>query len=179
MPGATRAARKPEAWPSDPGHLAVVRATVAGLGYDGFDPGITASEVERLSGMEQVIGKVKLGMVERRAGRCSTAVPLFNEARQVLPRHTSDTAKWYARASIAQGLCAIGAGKPDEAQQLAMEGWQEGNQDEVRFVMALAMYERGEMQAAQAMFFHASQQANPTIRAAVQIWLDRTGLTLP
>jgi hypothetical protein len=179
MPGVNRAARRPEAWPSHPGHLAVVSATVQRLGYDGFDPGITASEVEKLSGMEQVIGKVKLGMVERRAGRCSTAVPLFNEARQVIPKLNSDASKWYARASIAQGLCAIAAGKPDDAQQLAMAGWQEGNQDEVRFVMALAMYERGEMQAAQALFFHSLQQGTPAVRAAVQIWLDRTGLTLP
>jgi hypothetical protein len=60
-----------------------------------------------------------------------------------------------------------------------MSGWVEGNRDEVSFVMALALYEKGEMQAAQAMLFGASQKANPTVRAAVQIWLDRTGLILP
>ena len=178
-PGVTRAARRPEAWPSDPGHLAVVRATIQDLGYDGFDPGITASEVEKLSGIEQVIGKVKLGMVERRAGRCATAVPLFTEARQALPPSNSEAAKWRARASIAQGLCALAAGHAEEGNQLAMSGWVHGNQDEVSFVMALAAYEKGEMQVAQGLFFSASLRPSPTVRAAVQTWLDRTGLVLP
>jgi hypothetical protein len=174
-----RASRKPEAWPSDPGHLAVVRAAIQHLGYDGFDPGITATEVEKLSGMEQVIGKVKLGMLERRAGRCATAVPLFTEARQVIPANNHDASKWRARASIAQGLCALATGQAEEANQLAMSGWVEGNQDEVRFIMALALYEKGEMRTAQAMFLDVSQRANPAVRAAVQTWLDKTGLTLP
>jgi predicted Ser/Thr protein kinase len=176
---AARAPRKPEAWPSHPDHLAIVRATIADLGYDGFDPDVTASEVEQLAGMEQVIGKVKLAMVERRAGRCATAVPLWTEARQAIPFTRSDASKWRARAAIGLGLCALAAGRPEEATQLAQSGWLDGNQDEIRLIMAVAFYEKGETQAAQAMFFHASQHGTPPVRAAVQTWLDRTGLVLP
>ena len=80
---------------------------------------------------------------------------------------------------IAQSLCALATGQSEEANQLAMSGWVEGNQDEIRFIMALALYEKGETRTAQAMFLDVSQRANPTVRAAVQTWLDKTGLTLP
>jgi serine/threonine-protein kinase len=177
--GGAPAPRTPEASPWHPGHLAVLAATVEGLGYDGYDPSLTAAAVEQLSGMEQVVAKVKLGMVERRAGRCGTAVPLWTEARQVIPAFDTSESKWHARAAIGQALCALVAGQAEEANKLATSAWAEGNRDEIRLIMGLALYEKGETRTAQAMLLDVSQRGSPTVRAAVQTWLARTGLTLP
>jgi hypothetical protein len=57
--------------------------------------------------------------------------------------------------------------------------WVEGNQDEIRVILGLVQYEKGETRVAQAMLASSSQSGAAPIRAAVQTWLDRTGLSLP
>jgi len=169
---------KPAAWTSDPGHLAVVRATIKDLGYDGFDPSMTADQVDQLSGTDQAIAKVQLGMALRRRGQCGAAESLWEAATKLLGRSSVpvDT-EWHARAQTGLALCALAAGR--NAQDLANKGFVHGNRDQVRFVLALAIYENGDIATAHAMFLLTTTLADPPVQRALQTWLAGTGLTLP
>lgn len=170
---------KAEAFPGHPQHLAIVQATLAHVGYEGFDPAATAAAVDELIGMDQVIAKVKLAMVERRAGRCAAAAPLWNEARQVIPVANHVASPWGARAAMGMAACALGAGRVDEGYAHAMAAWAAGPPGEVAVLTAVAFYERGEAPAAQVMFQRARASGSAPARAAVAAWLAATGLVLP
>jgi len=169
---------KPAAWTSDPGHLAVVRATIKDLGYDGFDPSMTGDKVDQLSGIDQAIAKVQLGMALRRRGKCAAAESLWEDATKLLGRSSVPVeTEWHARAQTGLALCALAAGR--NAQDLANKGFVHGNRDQVRFVLALAIYENGDFKTAHAMFLLATTLADPSVQSALQTWLAGTGLTLP
>ncbi|MCW5807648.1 MAG: protein kinase [Deltaproteobacteria bacterium] len=176
-PLAQRAPRLPAAYTSDPGHLPLVRATIADLGWDGFDPRADASAASSLAGTELGILNVKLGMLHRKKGRCDLAQRLLHEATQQLPPHDGDGAVWRARAHTTLAICALATGAP--AGDHVNAAWVHGYRDHLQLLQALAFFERGETTVAQGLFHVAFGSGDPAVQAAIQTWLRGTGLTLP
>jgi serine/threonine-protein kinase len=176
-PPLTRAPRLPAAYVGDPGHLPLVRATIRDLGWDGLDTSVDASKAGELSGPELGITNVKLGMLERRRGRCDLAARHLKEATQQLNLHHGDEAVWRGRAHTNLAICALAGGAPAEDDVNA--AWLHGNRDHVKLLQALAFYEKGETQTAQALFFACMQIGDPLVQAAIKTWLTGTGLKLP
>jgi serine/threonine protein kinase len=178
----------PAADVNDPGHITVVRSTIRDLGYDGIDLGAldrdpaamqAALEAERdaATGTDQLIAKVKLGMVARRRGDCIGAQTLFDEAKAKLKWNDEPDAPWNARAWFGLGLCAL-ATKQD-AMPLLQHAWNHGNQDEYFVAAGIAFYENDKHQDALGMFLVAKHKTNARVQAAVARWLTGTGLALP
>lgn len=164
---------------SDPGHLAVVRATIKELGYDGYDPAITADAIDEQTGAGRAIALVKLGMVERRRGRCAAASARWNEALGTLRYNGADgEATWHARALTGLALCDLAVGTRG-AEKYAMQAFVHGNAEQIRLIIAIALYENGDTGTAQAMFTSASLVQDRTVQAAIRTWLTLTGLPPP
>jgi len=165
-------AHKPEAQVGHPGHLPVVKKAIKELGYDGFD---ASEQVDAAT----PIGKVKLGQRKRRAGDCAGASALWEQAIADFKHDPADDAQtWQARAWMGRALCALAAGKADDALELVTHVWQHGNHDEVSLVMAFATYDKGDKNAAYGLLLTAQRLSNAKVHAALETWLDGMGLTL-
>jgi predicted Ser/Thr protein kinase len=165
-----QALRKPAANVKDPSHLPAVRATIRGLGYDGIDSR-TADD--------PAFAQIQAAMKKRRDGDCTVASRLWQDAIETLAHNDSDAAHtWIARAWLGRGLCALADGRAAEAWENATHAFVHGNQDEVRLVMAIAAYDKGERQTTHAMMIELSQRTDAHIQAALKTWLEATGLVL-
>jgi len=172
----------PEAQVGHPGHLPLVRAALKDLGYDGFDPKLKADALEdaiaAASGADRAVAQVKLGQLKRRAGDCQSATALWEKALEVIKNNDEATRDWAARAWMGRGLCALGAGKGDEAFELVSRAWLHGVRDEVSLAMAFASYEKGDKNTAYGMLLGIEHSSNPKVQAALKTWLDGMGFTL-
>jgi predicted Ser/Thr protein kinase len=173
----------PESQPGHPGHLPIVRRAIAKLGYDGFDASLSADALEKTieaaTGIEQAIAKVRLGQLKRRKGDCPVANVLWEDAAKVLDVKGSDDDKqWSARAWIGRSLCALAAGKADDAFELVTHAWVHGNRDQVQLLMGMIKFEQGEKDLAYASMLVSERSKDPTVQAALKAWLDGLGFTL-
>ena len=170
----------PAADVTDPGHIAVVRATIRDLGYDGVDlaaldadPKAAQAAFEAESDAD--VGKVELGMLARRRGDCATASTLFTDANAKL----KFTSPWSARAWMGLGLCSLATKQPADGLEQVKRSWNHGNQDEVFLAWGVASYDLGDKQTALAMFATAKHKQNARVQAGNARWLAGTGLALP
>jgi serine/threonine-protein kinase len=179
----------PVAQPSDPGHLAVVRAAIRDLGYDGFELGKVAdlareakAEAASDDRVTAGIALVKLGLVARRTGDCTAAASQFDAAdKQLKPQDPDDVQTWRARAALSRALCEIGAGKSDLAHSTINYAWVHGSgntRDEIALAMGFIAYELGDKNLAYAQLLTAERKPSPRVQAALKAWLDGLGLGL-
>jgi hypothetical protein len=167
---AIQALRKPAANVKDPSHLPAVRATIRDIGYAGFDSS---------TGDDPAFAQIQTAMKKRRDGDCAVASRLWEDAIATLAHNDTDIARtWAARAWLGRALCALGDGRPGEAWELSTHAFVHGNQDEVRLVMAIAAYDRGERETTHSMMIDLSQRGDSHIQAALKVWLEATGLVL-
>ena len=173
----------PESQPGHPGHLPIIRAAIKNLGYDEFDPSLSADSLEKTidsgTGSEKAIAQVRLGQLKRSKGDCPVANALWDEATKVLKANgTGDEKKWAARAWIGRGICALGAGKADDAFDFITRAWVNGNRDEVQLLMGMAKFEQGEKDLAYGSMLVSERSKDPKVQAALKAWLDGLGFTL-
>ena len=172
--------RLPAADLGDPGHAEVLRATIRGLGYAGYDPTVTAADVEAQHGTRRALALTRLAMVVRRTRGCAAARPKFVEASQVLSTDNgTDEALWSARAHMGAAVCALATGDPAAAAWHAPRAWELGDRDQASLVMALAAYERGDPRRARGLMMTTGQSRDPAVQAALRTWLGGTGLPYP
>ncbi|HEY5949496.1 MAG TPA: hypothetical protein VIV40_28575, partial [Kofleriaceae bacterium] len=125
------------------------------------------------------IAQVRLGQTKRKAGDCAVASVLWDDATKLLKANGSDDEKlWAARAWIGRGLCALGAGKADDALDYVSHAWVNGNRDEVQLLMGMIKFEQGEKDVAYAMMLTAERSKDAKVQAALKAWLDGLGFTL-
>ncbi|HEY5920698.1 MAG TPA: serine/threonine-protein kinase [Kofleriaceae bacterium] len=173
----------PESKVGHPGHLPIVRNAIKNLGYDGFDPKRSADalekEIEATSGSDQGIAKAKLGQLKRSKGDCPVANALWDDAIKVLEFNGTDDEKlWNARAWIGRSLCALAAGKADDAFDFVTRAWVNGNRDEVQLLMGFIKLEQGDKDLAYASLLVSERSKDPKVQAALKAWLDGMGFTL-
>jgi hypothetical protein len=173
----------PESKVGHPGHLPIVRNAVKDLGYDGFDASVSADALEKTlesaTGVDKGIAQVKLGMWKRKAGDCAVASALWTEASKLLkPMEETDESKWAARAYEGRAICALGAGKADDAFDLVTHAWVHGNRDEVQLLMGFIKFEQGEKDLAYGSLLVSERAQNARVQAALKAWLDGMGFTL-
>jgi hypothetical protein len=173
----------PEAQPGHPGHLPIIRNAVKSLGYDGFDASLTADalekKIEATSGTDKAIAKARLGQLKRKTGDCAVANTLWDDAIKDLKFNGSDDEKqWNARAWLGRGLCALAAGKADDAFDYVTRAYVNGPRDEVSFLMGVIKFEQGEKDLAYAMMLTSERSKDPKVQAALKAWLDGLGFTL-
>jgi predicted Ser/Thr protein kinase len=173
----------PEAQPGHPGHLPIIRNVIKPLGYDAFDGSLTADALEKTietsTGTDKAIAQARLGQLKRRNGDCAVANALWDEAIKALKFNgTDDEKQWNARAWIGRGLCALAAGKADDAFDYVTRAWVNGNRDEVAFLMAMIKFEQGEKDVAYGMMLTSERSKDPKVQAALKAWLDGLGFTL-
>jgi eukaryotic-like serine/threonine-protein kinase len=173
----------PEAQPGHPGHLPIIRTAIKNLGYDDFDSSLTADALEKTiessTGVDKAIAQARLGQLKRRSGDCAVANALWDDAIKVLKFNGSDDEKrWNARAWIGRGLCALAAGKPDDAFDYVTRAYVNGNRDEVSFLMGVIKFEQGEKDLAYGMMLTSERSKDPKVQAALKAWLDGLGFTL-
>jgi predicted Ser/Thr protein kinase len=172
----------PEAQVGHPGHLPLVRNAIKGLGYDAFDAKLTADELEKTIGASDGVGKavaqVRLGQLKRRRGDCAVASALWAQAIETLNAGSDDDRKWAARAWIGRSLCALAAGKADDAFDFATRSWVHGNRDEVQLLMGFIKYEQGDKDLAYGSLLVSERSKDSNVQAALKAWLDGMGFTL-
>jgi hypothetical protein len=173
----------PEAQPGHPGHLPIIRNAIKNLGYDGFDASLTADALEKTiessTGVDKAIAQARLGQLKRRNGDCAVANALWDDAIKLLKFNGSDDEKqWNARAWIGRGLCALAAGKADDAFDYVTRAYVNGNRDEVSFLMGMIKFEQGEKDVAYGMMLTSERSKDAKVQAALKAWLDGLGFTL-
>jgi predicted Ser/Thr protein kinase len=173
----------PEAQPGHPGHLPIIRNAIKNLGYDDFDASLTAGALEKTieasTGVDKAIAQARLGQLKRKAGDCAVATVLWDDAIKALKFNGSDDEnKWNARAWIGRGLCALAAGKPNDAFDYVTRAYVNGNRDEVSFLMGAIKFEQGEKDVAYAMMLTSERSKDAKVQAALKAWLDGLGFTL-
>jgi hypothetical protein len=75
-------------------------------------------------------------------------------------------------------LCALAAGKADDAFDFVTRAWVNGNRDEVSFLMGVIKFEQGEKDLAYGMMLTSERSKDPKVQAALKAWLDGLGFTL-
>jgi predicted Ser/Thr protein kinase len=173
----------PEAQPGHPGHLPIIRTAIKNLGYDGFDAALTSDALEKSieasTGTDKAIARARLGQLKRHNGDCAVAGVLWDGAIKALPFNgTDDEKKWNARAWMGRALCALAAGKPDDAFDYVTRAYVNGNRDEVSLVMGMIKFEQGEKDVAYGMMLTSERSKDAKVQAALKAWLDGLGFTL-
>ena len=172
----------PAAKPGDPAHLPVVRAAIADLGYDGFNPDAPPASLDS----SDPVQAIQIAMVKRRKGDCGLASTMWASAIDALPKAgTEEQEQWKARAYLGRALCALGAGKPQDAMDLSMHAWVHGDQAQVTAVQAFARYDLAVAandvdgkNEAYARLLSTEHQKDATVHHALALWLDGLGLGL-
>jgi predicted Ser/Thr protein kinase len=181
----------PQAKPGAPGHLEIVRGAIRDLGYDGVDVGAfdrapddakkkLDAEIASASDAAIQIGKIKLGMLERRRGNCAAATEQWGADPNKLlkPNSTDENNLWLARAHLGNALCFLAQGDGDHAWDSATRGWVHGNRDEANLVMAFSAYEQRKMDMALGLLMTAQRSQDARVQAALKKWFDGLGLSI-
>jgi predicted Ser/Thr protein kinase len=172
----------PAAKPGDPAHLPAVRAAIADLGYTGFNPDSPPASLDAADPVQAI----QIAMVKRRKGDCGLASTMWASAIDALPKlGTDDQEQWKARAYLGRALCALGAGKSQDAMDLSMHARVHGDPAQVTAVQAFARYDlavaandfEGKNEA-YARLLNTEHQKDATVHHALAIWLDGLGLGL-
>ncbi|MBV8759252.1 MAG: protein kinase [Deltaproteobacteria bacterium] len=172
----------PAAKPGDPAHLPAVRAAIADLGYEGFNPDAPPASLDDTDPVQAI----EIAMVKRRKGDCGLASTMWTAAIDALPKAGSDDQeRWKARAYLGRALCALGAGKAQEAMDLSMHAWVHGDQAQVTALQAFARYDvavaandfDGKNEA-YARLLNTEHFKDATVHHALALWLDGLGLGL-
>jgi len=172
--------RKPAADVTDPGHVVVMRATAAALGFDGYVPGMTEEVVESLLGTEAAVARVQLAMRLRKQGKYAEARRHALVASQAIPNvHNDPESVWHGRALFEMAVCELALGRSAEAQTHAAgasgtSGY--GATGETQLVFALHLYETGNQAGAMSVMTSPTVLVHPRAAAAVQVWRAGTGL---
>ncbi len=172
----------PAAKPGDPAHLPAVRAAIADLGYTGFNPDSPPASLDDTDPVQAI----QIAMVKRRKGDCGLASTMWTSAIEALPKlGTDEQEQWKARAYLGRALCALAAGKPQDAMDLSMHAWVHGDQAQVTALQAFARYDLAVAandydgkNEAYARLLDTEHKKDATVHHALALWLDGLGLGL-
>ncbi len=172
----------PAAKPGDPAHLPAVRAALADLGYTGFNPDAPPASLDDTDPVQAI----QIAMIKRRKGDCGLASTMWASAIDALPKAgTDEQEQWKARAYLGRALCALGAGKPQDAMDLSMRAWVHGDQGQVTALQAFARYDLAVAandydgkNEAYARLLNTEHIKDATVHHALALWLDGLGLGL-
>ena len=172
----------PAAKPGDPAHLPAVRAAIADLGYTGFNPDAPPASLDDTDPVQAI----QIAMIKRRKGDCGLASTMWASAIDALPKAgTDEQEQWKARAYLGRALCALGAGKPQDAMDLSMHAWVHGEQGQVTALQAFARYDLAVAandydgkNEAYARLLNTEHIKDATVHHALARWLDGLGLGL-